>query len=65
MKATVIEVRHPNQYERPKVKVQVRRRSRPDYLFMRDHRHLYDQLQVGDTIEVVRHTNNPYVVPVE
>ena len=65
MKATVVEVRHPNQHLHPKVKVQVRRRSRPDYLDMYGRHHLYDQLQAGDIIEVVRQTNNPYVVPVE
>lgn len=62
MTATVINIKHPNDYESPRINVTVRGREYGLDTWKRPE--LYDQLRVGDTVEVKRQTNNPYMVPV-
>jgi hypothetical protein len=63
MKATVVEIKHPNQYFSPSITVQVKGGDlhRVDTY---KKSHLY-ALRVGNQIEVVHQINNPYLIVVE
>jgi hypothetical protein len=61
MKATVVEILHPNEHLNPRIYVQVQRVSHLDTIDTYRQTELYDDLKVGDPIEVKRIVNSPYV----
>jgi hypothetical protein len=63
MKCTVVEIHHPHQYDRPYIRVRVRRSGTVRTLDAFRRQHLYDQLSVGDVVDATHQTNNPYLIP--
>jgi len=61
MKAIVIKINHPDEYLNPRIYVQVQRVSHLDMIDTYRQTELFDDLKVGDSIEVKRIVNNPYV----
>lgn len=64
MKCTIIEIHHPNIHVRPYIKVRVGR-GQIHKLDAFRRPYLYERLSVGDTVEAVHQTNNPYLVPTQ
>ena len=60
MKAIVTKINHPNEYLSPKIIVRVKR-GKSEILDTFKNQSLYEELSVGDAVEVCRKTNSPYV----
>jgi len=60
MNAIVIRITHPNDDINPKIIVRIRR-GKLETLDTFRNEYLYDTLSLGDSIEVCRKTNSPYV----
>ena len=64
MKATVTEIKHPNNHINPRLYVRISGGAIETIDTFRNEQ-LFDNLKVGQVVEVVRKTNSPFVYIVD